>query len=116
MTPGDRDGLLATVATPDQTPTLQPAVRLNSARLRTWEALFVSPPRSDIPWDDVKALIRALGGREIHHHQKTTGSRVRFLLGGVKGFFHRPHPGTVLHKACVADVREFLLRAGAAAS
>ncbi|EHJ46534.1 hypothetical protein DFW101_0517 [Solidesulfovibrio carbinoliphilus subsp. oakridgensis] len=103
------------MATPDPSLPLQPAVRLNSARLRTWQALFVSPSRSDILWSDVKALIHALGGQEIHHHQKTTGSRVRFLLGGVKGFFHRPHPGTVLHKGCVADVREFLIRAKAAA-
>jgi len=95
--------------------TTAPALRLNSARLRTWQALFVSPPRSDILWNDVAALIRALGGREIHHHQKTAGSRVRFLLGGVKGFFHRPHPETVLGKGCVADVREFLIRAGATA-
>ncbi len=91
----------------------RPTVRLNSARLRTWQALFASPPRSDILWDEVASLIHALGGREIHHRQKTAGSRVRFLLGGVKGFFHRPHPETVLGKGCAADVREFLLRAGA---
>ena len=92
-----------------------PPVKLNSARQRTWQALFANPPRADIAWDDVTALIRALGGREIHHHQKTTGSRVRFLLGGVKGFFHRPHPENVLGKGCAADVRDFLVRAGAAA-
>ena len=92
-----------------------PPGKLNSARQRTWQALFANPPRADIAWDDVTALIRALGGREIHHHQKTTGSRVRFLLGGVKGFFHRPHPENVLGKGCAADVRDFLVRAGAAA-
>ena len=89
-----------------------PAIKLNTSRLRTWQALFTTPPRADILWDDVAALIRALGGREIHHHQKTAGSRVRFLLGGVKGFFHRPHPGAVLGKGCAADIREFLIRAG----
>ena len=94
---------------PDMPPL--PAVRLNNARLRTWRALFAAPPRSDILWDDVAALIRALGGREI---QKSTGSRVRFLLGSVKGFFHRPHPENVLDKGCAADVREFLVRAGMA--
>ena len=93
----------------------QPAVKLNSARQKTWEALFCLPARPDILWDDVAALIRALGGREIHHHQKTAGSRVRFVLGGVKGFFHRPHPENVLDKGCAADVREYLVRAGAAA-
>lgn len=90
----------------------QPALKLNSARLRTWEALFTAPARPDILWADVAALIRALGGLEIHHRQKTTGSRVRFLLGGVKGFFHRPHPENVLDKGCAADVREFLIRSG----
>lgn len=92
----------------------QPAVKLNSARQKTWEALFCLPARPDILWDDVAALIRALGGREIHHRQKTAGSRVRFVLGGVKGFFHRPHPENVLDKGCAADVREYLLRAGVA--
>ena len=92
-----------------------PPVKLNSARQRTWQALFATPPRADIAWDDVTALIRALGGREIHHRQKTAGSRVRFVLGGVKGFFHRPHPENVLGKGCAADVRDFLVRAGAAA-
>lgn len=93
-----------------------PAVRLNNARLRTWQALFSSPPRSDILWDDVIALIKALGGQELHHRQRTAGSRARFLLGGVKGFFHRPHPENVLGKGCAADIREFLLRAGVAAA
>ena len=58
------------------------------------------------------ALIRALGGEEIHLRQKTSGSRVRFILGGVKGFFHRPHPENVLDKGCAAYVREFLIRSG----
>ena len=89
-----------------------PPIKLNSARLRTWQGLLTSPPRSDIPWDDVTALIRALGGREIHRQQKSGGSRVRFLLGGVKGFFHRPHPESVLGKGCAEDVREFFIRAG----
>ncbi|EKO39664.1 MAG: hypothetical protein B193_1634 [Solidesulfovibrio magneticus str. Maddingley MBC34] len=93
----------------------KPVVKLNSARQKTWEALFCVPARPDILWDDVTALIRALGGREIHHHQKTAGSRVRFVLGGIKGFFHRPHPENVLDKGCAADVREYLVRAGATA-
>ena len=93
----------------------KPVVKLNSARQKTWEALFCVPARPDIPWDDVAALIRTLGGREIHQNQRTGGSRVRFVLGGVKGFFHRPHPENVLDKGCAADVREYLVRAGAAA-
>lgn len=92
----------------------KPALKLNSARQRTWEALFTAPARPDILWEDVAALIRALGGEEIHHHQKTSGSRVRFLLRGVKGFFHRPHPENVLDKGCAAYVREFLIRSGMA--
>ncbi|EFL50405.1 conserved hypothetical protein [Solidesulfovibrio fructosivorans JJ]] len=100
---------------PTPSPTPLPAIKLNSVRLRTWQALFVVPPRSDIAWNEVIALIRAFGGQELHHRQKTAGSRVRFLLGGVKGFFHRPHPENVLGKGCAADVREFLIRAGMAA-
>ncbi|MFU2207380.1 type II toxin-antitoxin system HicA family toxin [Solidesulfovibrio sp. C21] len=99
---------------PPPSPTPLPVIKLNSVRLRTWQALFTAPPRSDIAWNEVIALIRALGGRELPRRQKTAGSRVRFLLGGVKGFFHRPHPENVLGKGCAVDVREFLIRAGMA--
>lgn len=89
---------------------------LNNKQQRTLEAIFTDPVKCDIPWDDVTALVRALGGEEIRRKKKTGGSRVRFNLHGVKGFFHKPHPGNVADKGCVKDIREFVLAAGVVAS
>lgn len=91
-----------------------PRIALNARQARTFTALFAEPARADIAWEAVVALIKALGGEEIRRRQRTAGSRVRFQLNGQRGFFHKPHPESVVDKGCVADLREFLLGAGAA--
>lgn len=91
-----------------------PKAALNSKQQRTLAAVFTDPVRSDIPWDDVIGLIRALGGEEIRRKMKTGGSRVRFNLHGERGFFHKPHPESVADKGCVKDLRDFFSRAGVA--
>ncbi|MHB9100567.1 MAG: type II toxin-antitoxin system HicA family toxin [Sulfuricella sp.] len=40
------------------------------------------------------------------------GSRVRFLLNGVPGIFHRPHPQKEADKGAVESMRKFLTDAG----
>ncbi|MDD5286399.1 MAG: type II toxin-antitoxin system HicA family toxin [Desulfuromonadaceae bacterium] len=40
------------------------------------------------------------------------GSRVRFLLNGVKAIFHRPHPKKETDKGAVKSVRRFLQEGG----
>lgn len=90
----------------------RPTVALNSKQQRTLGSIFSDPVRSDIPWDDVIVLIKALGGEEIRCRMKTGGSRVRFNLDGERGFFHKPHPESVADKGCVKDLRDFLSRAG----
>jgi len=54
-------------------------------------AILEDPVRSDIPWDDIEGLFRALGA-EITEGR---GSRVRVALKGVRAVFHRPHPRRV---------------------
>jgi hypothetical protein len=89
-----------------------PGKKLNSKQTKTFRAIFEEPTRSDIHWEDIASLVKAFGGEEIFRKQKTGGSRARFKLNGVRGFFHKPHPERVTHKACVESVREFLMNAG----
>jgi len=71
---------------------------------RTYDAIFQSPARSNIKWKDIESLITHLGGSI----SEGRGSRVRLVLNGVLGLFHRPHPGNETDKGAVKDMRDFL--------
>jgi hypothetical protein len=81
---------------------------MNQKHLRTLEALFEDPVRSNIPWRDIEALFTAAGA-EI---TEGAGSRVRVALHGVRAVFHRPHPKKETDKGAVRSVRRFLTEAG----
>ena len=70
--------------------------------------IFEKPERSDISWNDIEGLFKALGA-EISEGR---GSRVRVALKDVKAVFHRPHPDRVANKSTVRSVRRFLLETG----
>ncbi|MBS4096453.1 MAG: type II toxin-antitoxin system HicA family toxin [Sulfuricella sp.] len=63
---------------------------------------------SNIFWKDIEVMLESLGARE----SEGAGSRVRFLLNGVPGVFHRPHPQKETNKGAVESVRKFLKDAG----
>jgi hypothetical protein len=75
---------------------------------QTLEAIFDDPVRSNIPWRDIEALLKAAGG------EVTTGrgSRVRIALNGVRAVFHRPHPQKETDRGAVKSMRRFLSEAG----
>jgi len=81
---------------------------MDSKHLKTLEAIFEKPVRSNILWRDVEALLIALGA-EVSEGR---GSRVRVALHGVRAVFHRPHPRKEVSKAAVMSVRRFLETAG----
>lgn len=87
-------------------------IKLNTKQQKTFDAIFHEPVRSDVAWEEVESLVRALGGAEIRKNKKTGGSRVRFKINDVRGFFHKPHPEKVADKGCIKDLRVFLLNAG----
>lgn len=74
----------------------------------TLHAIFARPVRSNIPWQNVEAMLTAFGA-EITEGR---GSRVRIALNGVKSTFHRPHPQKETDKGAVEDMRDFLTAAG----
>ncbi|HEY3321909.1 MAG TPA: type II toxin-antitoxin system HicA family toxin [Planctomycetota bacterium] len=79
-----------------------------SRRGKTLRQVFEDPVRSDVAWNDIESLLRALGA-EI---TQGSGSRVRIALNGVRAVFHRPHPSPATDKGALKSVRRFLREAG----
>jgi hypothetical protein len=81
---------------------------VNQRQRRTLARIFERPTRSDVRWDELASLMRALGAEE----HAGAGSRVRFVLAGSVLSLHRPHPRPELRKYAVEDVRDFLATQG----
>ena len=81
---------------------------MNQKHRRTLEAIFDEPIRSNIPWRDIEAMLKAAGA-EVSEGE---GSRVRIALNGVRAVFHRPHPRKETDKGAVRAMRRFLTEAG----
>ena len=71
-------------------------------------AIFTEPVRANIPWADIEALLVALGAER----DEGSGSRVRFVLNGIRAVFHRPHPQKETDRGAVKSVRRFLEEGG----
>jgi hypothetical protein len=72
------------------------------------KARFHDPVLSGIVWDEIEALLLAVGAERFEGN----GSRVGFLLNGVRTTFHRPHPEKETDKGAVKSVRRFLEEGG----
>ena len=75
---------------------------------KTLQAIFADPVRASIPWADIEALLMALGAER----EEGNGSRVRFVLNGIRAVFHRPHPQKETDRGAVRSVRRFLEEGG----
>jgi len=81
---------------------------MNNKHRKTLRAIFAVPVQSGISWSDIESLIMILGAERYEGN----GSRVRFLLNGVKATFHRPHPQKETDKGALVSVRRFLEAGG----
>jgi hypothetical protein len=81
---------------------------VNKKQHRTLQKIFEKPERADIPWNNIEALLMALGA-EV---SEGGGSRIRVALNDVRAVFHRPHPQRVTNKGAVKSVRRFLIESG----
>lgn len=81
---------------------------LNSKQRKTLAAIFAEPVGASLAWSDIEGLLLALGAKL----SEGRGSRVRFVLKGVRAVFHRPHPAPTTDKGAVRSVRRFLEEAG----
>ena len=66
---------------------------------------------SDFTFDEAETLVGSLGGKKSNKG-KTSGSRVKFLIGDKKINLHKPHPGNVLRKCQVVDLIDELEKEG----
>jgi hypothetical protein len=78
---------------------------MSAAHRKTLEALFTDPVPASLEWRKIEGLFNA-------QTIEGNGSRVRFVLNGVVGSFHRPHPQKEAKPYQVRDARTFLEEAG----
>ena len=81
---------------------------MNAKHRKTLEAVFTTPVPNTLEWRNIELLFAALGSQSVEGR----GSRVRFVLNGVVGTFHRPHPQKEAKPYQVRDARAFLEQAG----
>lgn len=75
---------------------------------KTLKSIFHDPVLLNTVWNDIEALFVALGAERFEGN----GSRVRFVLNGIRATFHRPHPEKETDKGAVKSVRRFLEEGG----
>lgn len=81
---------------------------MNSAHRKTLAAVFADPVNGALEWRRIEALLVAVGCTRV----EGSGSSVTFERGGLKVFFHRPHPGKEALRYRVRDARTFLMAIG----
>ena len=77
---------------------------MKAKHFKILELIFARPVSGNVRWQDVEALLIALGA-EISEGE---GSRMRVRLFGDRMIFHRPHPSSVTDKGAVASLRKWL--------
>jgi hypothetical protein len=81
---------------------------MNSTHRKTLDAIFSNPAPATLEWRKVEALFVALGAQKV----EGKGSRVAFVINGVRADFHRPHPDKNAKRYQIRAAREFLHLAG----
>jgi hypothetical protein len=76
---------------------------------KTLEAMRQQPKPSNLRWTDIESLLVHLGG--VVSERK--GSAISISLRGVRGYFHRPHPGDKADKGAIESALRLLRQAGA---
>ena len=79
-------------------------MKISARHKRTLETVFADPVPATIEWNEVTALMRALGARI----KEREGSRVVFIINKSKLIIHRPHPRKELGKGAVESLKIFL--------
>ncbi len=73
---------------------------------KTLSAIFSKPTRGGIKFNDIEALVKALGGVI----REGSGSRAVFEISGSKKYAHRPHPGKEAKKYQVEEFHGWLAK------
>jgi HicA toxin of bacterial toxin-antitoxin, len=81
---------------------------VNTKHRKTLRAIFAKPTSPAIVFNDIEALLVALGG-QVHERE---GSRVKITIKDEQWRCHRPHPGKEAKRYQVEEIRELLERIG----
>jgi hypothetical protein len=81
---------------------------MNSKHRKTLEIIFADPPNGNLPWNNIEALLVAIGCQRV----EGTGSSVTFEKNGQRAFFHRPHPQREALRYRIRAARDFLTKLG----
>lgn len=81
---------------------------MSSKHRKTLAAVFALPTSASIPFADLEALFRSLGGAV----KEREGWRVKIEVRGEQWRTHRPHPGKEAKRYQVEEARELLRRLG----
>jgi hypothetical protein len=81
---------------------------VNTKHRKTLRAVFTKPTSPSIVFNDIEALLVALGG-QLNERE---GSRVKITIKGEQWRCHRPHPGKEAKRYQVEEIRELLERIG----
>ena len=81
---------------------------MNAKHRKTLRAIFTKPTSPSIVFNEIEALLLALGG-QVHERE---GSRIKITIEGEQWRCHRPHPGKEAKRYQVEEIRELLERIG----
>ena len=81
---------------------------MNAKHRKTLRAIFTKPTSPSIVFNEIEALLLALGG-QVHDRE---GSRIKITIKGEQWRCHRPHPGKEAKRYQVEEIRELLERIG----
>ena len=81
---------------------------MNAKHRKTLRAIFTKPTSPSIVFNEIEALLLALGG-QVHERE---GSRIKISIKGEQWRCHRPHPGKEAKRYQVEEIRELLERIG----
>ena len=81
---------------------------MNAKHRKTLAAIYARPTPASIPFTEIEALIKGLGGTVAQRE----GSRLKIELKGEQWRCHRPHPGKEAKRYQVEEARELLERTG----
>jgi hypothetical protein len=81
---------------------------VNAKHRKTLRAIFTKPTSPSIVFNEIEALLLALGG-QVHERE---GSRIKITIKGEQWRCHRPHPGKEARRYQVEEIRELLERIG----
>jgi len=83
-------------------------LNMKTKHRKTLATIFANPVNGNMEWSKIESLLLALGCRIV----EGAGASVTFERGGIRAYFHRPHPDKAALRYRIKETREFLIKLG----